>query len=87
MKRVRLYGYKECPYCQELKEHYEKNNIVFEYVDVELKKNKPEFKKIMEIGKTDSVPVILVNKTILSPDISFKSINEALTLTKKFLND
>ena len=87
MKRVKLYGYKECPYCQELKEHYENNDIVFTYVDIENEDNKAEFEKIMEIGKTDSVPIVLVNKTILSPDISFKSINEAFKLTKKFLND
>tara|TARA_B100001173_G_C15911205_1_gene514238 strand:- start:311 stop:574 length:264 start_codon:yes stop_codon:yes gene_type:complete len=87
MKRVKLYGYEECPYCQELKEYYENNNIIFTYVDIEDDDNKAEFKKIMEIGKTDSVPIILVNKTILSPDISFKSINEAYNLTKKFLND
>tara|TARA_R100000544_G_scaffold17761_1_gene8474 strand:- start:2424 stop:2687 length:264 start_codon:yes stop_codon:yes gene_type:complete len=87
MKRVKLYGYEECPYCQELKEHYEKNNIDFTYVDVEKEDNKAEFEKIMKIGKTDSVPIVLVNKTILSPEISFKSINEAFKLTKKFLND
>jgi len=87
MRRVKLYGYEDCPYCQELKEHYEKNDIVFDYVDVNLNENKSEFKKIMELGKTDSVPVVLVNNTILSPDISFKSIDEAFSLTKKFLND
>jgi len=87
MKRVKLYGYEDCPYCKELKEHYEKNDVVFDYVDVELNENKAEFKKVMEIGKTDSVPVILVNNTILSPEISFKSIDEAFKQTKKFLND
>ena len=86
MKRVKLYGYEDCPYCQDLKEYYEKNDITFEYVDINLKENKPEFKKIMEIGKTNSVPIVLVDKTILSPDISFKSIDEAFKLTKKFLN-
>lgn len=87
MKKVRLYGFEECPYCQELKEFYENNNIDFIYVDIELDENKEETKKIMEIGKSESVPIILVNKTILSPQISFKSIKEALELTKKFLND
>ena len=40
----------------------------------------------MELGKTESVPIILVNKTLLSPEISFKSIDEAFDLTKKFLS-
>ena len=87
MNNVRLYGFEECPYCQELKELYENNNINFTYVDIDLDKNKEETKKIMEIGKSDSVPIVLVNKTILSPDNSFKTIKEALELTKKFLND
>ena len=87
MKRVRLYGYDECPYCQELKNLYEKNNIDFTYIDIENSENKKEFERIMEIGKSDSVPIILVNKTILAPENSFKTINEALQLTNKFLND
>jgi glutaredoxin len=87
MKRVRLYGYDECPYCQELKNLYEKNNIDFTYIDVEDSENKKEFERIMEIGKSDSVPIILVNKTILAPENSFKTINEALQLTNKFLNE
>ena len=86
MKKVRLYGFEECPYCQELKKLYEDNNIDFTYVDIELESNKEETARIMEIGKTDSVPIILVNKTLLSPEVSFKSISEAHELTKKFLN-
>ena len=86
MKKVRLYGFEECPYCQELKEIYEKDNIDFDYIDINLDENKEEIKRIMEIGKTDSVPIVLVNKTILSPEVSFKSIKEAHELTKKFLN-
>lgn len=85
--KIRLYGFNACPYCQEIKKLYEENNIEFTYVDIEIEENKPEVDKIMKIGKTDSVPVILVNKTILAPDVSFKSITEAFELTKKFLND
>ena len=87
MNNVRLYGFEECPYCQELKEFYENDNINFTYVDINLDENKEETKKIMEIGKSEMVPIVLVNKTILSPDNSFKTIKEALELTKKFLND
>jgi len=87
MKRVRLYGYDECPYCQELKKLYENSNIEFTYIDIQDTKNKEEVEKIMKIGKTDSVPIVLVNKTILSPENSFKTINEAFKLTNKFLND
>ena len=41
----------------------------------------------MEIGKTESVPIILVNKVVLSPEISFTTIKQAVNLTKKFLSE
>ena len=45
MKRVRLYGYDECPYCQELKKLYENSNIEFTYIDIQDTKNKEEVEK------------------------------------------
>lgn len=86
MSKVRLYGFKDCPYCQEIRSKFDKGDVDYVYVDIELEENEKEVDKIMEIGKTDSVPIILVNKTLLSPDISFKSIDEAFELTKKFLS-
>ena len=83
---VRLYGFEGCPYCDELKGMYDENNINYTFVDVTLKENKRECDKIFELAKEDSVPIVLVNKTILAPDSSFKSIKEAYDLTMKFLN-
>lgn len=85
--KIRLYGFEGCPYCQELKERFDKDKIDYDYIDIDNEKYKDEVKKIMEIGKTDSVPIVLVNKVVLSPEVSFKSIKEAHTLTKKFLNE
>lgn len=87
MNRVRLYGFDGCPYCQELKQLLTTNNVYFDYIDIENEKYKEEVEKIMEIGKTDSVPIVLVNKVILSPEVSFNSIEEAFKLIKKFLNE
>jgi len=87
MNRVRVYGFDGCPYCQELKELLTTNNVYFDYIDIENEKYKGEVEKIMEIGKTDSVPIVLVNKVILSPEVSFNSIEEAFKLIKKFLNE
>lgn len=87
MNRVRLYGFEACPYCQELKEKFDSDNLDYIYVDIDLKENEAETKKVMEIAKTDSVPIILVNKVLLSPEVSFNSIEEAFTLTKKFLSE
>lgn len=83
---VRLYGFEGCPYCDELKGMYDENNINYTFVDVTLKEHERESNKIFELTKEDSVPIVLVNKTILAPDSSFKSIKEAYDLTMKFLN-
>jgi len=83
---VRLYGFDECPYCQELKGLYDENGIEYTYVDVTLDENESECEKLFKITKDESVPVVLVNKTLLAPDSSFKTIEEAYQLTLKFLN-
>ncbi len=83
---IRLYGFDGCPYCDELKGLFDKNNVTYTFVDVTLDENERESNKIFKITKDESVPVVLVNKTILAPDSSFKSIQEAYDLTMKFLN-
>ncbi len=83
---VRLYGYMGCPYCEELKGMYDENNVDYTFVDVTLKENEKESAKIFELSEDESVPVVLVNKTVLAPDKSFTSIKEAYELTIKFLN-
>jgi glutaredoxin len=87
MNKVRLYGFEGCPYCEELKGLFEENEIDFTYVDIELVENVNEGEKIMKMSKSDSVPIVLVKKVLLAPEVSFKSIPEALELTKKFLSE
>ena len=83
---VKLYGFEDCPYCQELKGLFDTNGIEYTYVDVMADGNEKEIGKIFELTKQESVPVVLVNKTILAPESSFKTIAEAYKLTLKFLN-
>ena len=87
MNDVRLYGFKDCPYCKDIRTKFDEGGIDYIYVDIELKEHNKEVEKIMELGKTESVPIILVKKVLLSPEISFKSIDEAFDLTKKFLSE
>lgn len=84
---VKLYGFDDCPYCQELKKMYDENGIQYTYVDVTLEENESECEKLFKITKEESVPVVLVHKTILAPESSFKTIGEAYELTLKFLNE
>jgi glutaredoxin len=81
-----LYGFDECPYCQELKGLYDETGIDYIFVDITLDEHEAECEKLFKITKDESVPVILVNKTLLAPDSSFKTIQEAYELTLKFLN-
>jgi glutaredoxin len=83
---VKLYGFEDCPYCQELKGLFDTNSIEYTYVDVIADENEKEVEKIFKLTKQESVPVVLVNKTLLAPDKSFKSVSEAYELTLKFLN-
>lgn len=82
---VRIYSMLECPYCVQLKELLNKEGIEFTDVDIDKPENEDEYKKISEICKSDSVPIVRVGKQLLVPNISFRSIREAADLTKKFL--
>jgi glutaredoxin len=84
---VRLYGFEGCPYCTELRGLLESNGVKYDYVDVTLSDNEKESNRIFEIAGEETVPILLVGKTVLVPDKSFKTIQEAYELTKKFLND
>ena len=82
---VTIYGFKDCPYCTELKDILTAEGIEFKDVDVNLPENEEEFNKIMEISKADEVPIVKVGKQLLVPNVSFKSIKEAAELVNKFL--
>jgi glutaredoxin len=82
---IRIYSIPECPYCTELKEILTNEGVEFTDVDVNLPENEEEYDKIYEMTKSDEVPIVLVNKQLLVPNVSFKSIREAADLTKKFL--
>lgn len=83
---IRVYSIKNCPYCDELKELLTKENIPFMDIDINLPENIKEFDKINEIAKTDSVPVVFLKKQILVPEISFKTIKQAILVIKNILN-
>jgi glutaredoxin len=82
---VKVYSIPQCPYCTELKEKLTENNIEFIDVNVYLDENKEEYDMIVEKTKSDEVPIVRVGLQLLVPNVSFKSINEAFDLTKKFL--
>lgn len=82
---VRIYTVENCPYCNELKGLLTNEGIEYIEVDVNKPENEAEFNKLHEITKCDDVPMVKVGKKILIPHTSFRSIQEAADLTKKFL--
>ena len=82
---IKVYSMKTCPYCDELKGLLKEQNVEFTDVDINLQENEAEYLKISEIAKSNDVPIVRVGKQLLVPNISFKSIKEAVSLTKKFI--
>jgi len=82
---VRIYSIENCPYCTELKEILTQEGVEFTDVNVNLPENEKEYDQIHEATKSDEVPIVLVGKQLLVPNVSFQSIRECANLTKKFL--
>jgi glutaredoxin len=82
---IRLYTIEHCPYCKQLKEMFIKEGLNFVEIDVNKPENEAEWQRLHEFSKSDDVPMVKINNQLLVPNTSFKSINEAFELTKKFL--
>lgn len=86
MKRVKLFGFEECPYCKEMKSLLDDANIEYTYIDVDLIENAEIVEKVIDNNNIDSVPVIWIDDTLLVPEKSFQTIEEGFELIKTFLN-
>ncbi len=74
-----------CPYCAELKELLTTENIEYNDIDIYDKEHEKEVGEIMEASKAEEVPIVRIEKQLFIPNVSFKSIKEAVELTKKFI--
>ncbi len=82
---IKIYTIPNCPYCNELKTTLTSEGIKYQEIDVNLPENEEEWDKLHEVTKSDMVPIVLVGKQILVPNVSFKTIRECADITKKFL--
>lgn len=78
---------KKCPFCDDMKKYLNEDGIEYVEIDIEKRKHKAEFDKLVEVSKADSVPILLVGRKILVPERSFKTIKEGFELTKKLLSN
>ena len=83
--KVTIYTMGNCPYCAELKELLTTENIEFNDIDIFDKEHEKEVGEIMEASKAEEVPIVRIEKQLFIPNVSFKSIKEAVELTKKFI--
>ena len=84
--KPKIYSIPSCYYCNHLKELLTNDNIDFIDVNIMLDENQEEYEKIYEATKSEDVPIIRIGKQLFVPDVSFKTIEEAVVLVKKFLN-
>lgn len=85
MEKIKILSIPNCPYCNELKELLTKDNIEFEDIDVSLTENEAEFDRIFKITQSDEVPIVIIGKQLLVPNVSFNTITEGFELVKRFL--
>ena len=82
---IKVYTLKDCQHCKQLKELLINDSILFNDIDIDLFENQMEYAKISKLTQCDEVPIIIVKGNVLLPHISFKTIEEAVSLIKQFL--
>lgn len=89
-----LFTMKGCPFCVELKEMLEKEDIFF--VDRDIHEHEEEYDLFVELTGNDFVPAFMLIESpesnepiteLFAPDRDFDDINEGFEIIKNFLND
>lgn len=84
---VTVYSMPSCPYCDDLKNKLKDKNIEFRDVNITLDENQIEFDKIKKVAIIDEVPVVRLFKQLLLPNVSFKTIDQAVSIIENILNE
>lgn len=87
-----LFTMKGCPFCVDLKEMLEKNNIPF--IDRDIHENVEEYQLFVEITENDFVPSFMLIENpdlepkteLFTPGKNFEDINEGFEIIKSFIN-
>ena len=89
-----LFTMKGCPFCVELKEMLEKEDIFF--VDRDIHEHEEEYDLFVEVTGNDFVPAFMLIENpdsekplteLFAPDRDFDDINEGFEIIKNFIND
>lgn len=82
---IKIYTTESCGFCKQIKELLTKDGVEFTEVNVNLDENVAEYTKIVEATDSDMVPMIRIGNEVLVPNVSFKSIEEAVKITKELI--
>lgn len=89
-----IFTMKGCPFCVELKEMLEKEDIFF--VDRDIHEHEEEYDMFVNITGNDFVPAFMLIESpestepiteLFAPDRDFDDINEGFEIIKNFIND
>lgn len=75
---VTVYTVQECPYCNDLKNKLTKAGVTFTEKDLSVNEYADEFDEIHKLTKSDEVPLVVVGKQLLVPNVSYRSIDECV---------
>lgn len=87
MSRIKVYYMEHCPYCTELMDGLDGLGFEYEKIDVDSKDGEKKFLKLYKVTHSENIPIIIIDNQVLVPEISFNTINEAISLIEKlYLN-
>ncbi len=82
MDRIKIYTNETCPYCVQVKEMFEKENIKF--IEKVTSKNVEEYQKIVNLTGIPTVPNIKYKNEYFIPGRDFKTLDQLLGIIKNY---
>lgn len=88
-KLLILFTMKGCPYCDEMKEKLNENNI--EFIDRDIEEYEDEYNLFVEVTENDYVPSFMIIESpddnpktyLFAPERDYYEINEGVKIIKK----
>lgn len=95
MKVTVVYTMKGCPFCTQMKEELEKNNILF--IERDIDDFEEEYEEFVKVTKNEYVPSLMLitldkndepyNVKLLAPDRDYSDIYEGVSMVKDYFLD
>ena len=85
--KIRLIKMDNCPFCKQMEEGLISENISFEVIDAN--NNESFMLRLSNVVNKPhlDLPIVIINKKLLLPNDSFKSIPEGLKIIKQIINN